>query len=501
MPFVKRGRQFRKLDRFFILALYAVLCFGLNSVQAQVVIVPSRSQKPVKAKTRPKPPIRKTAVSAALGRSEKAPAAAKPAAPAGEPLRGIASSLGFAIVKPPMENVAAGNKPAVETPPPAVSNVEPEKSDEKIPEPPNGVAAVAPGANQASEEKPSEPAPKPDDKPQAQPAGDNKMAKKPVTTSKEKPADRLFSYQFEVIASDARGRITESGREQRRYLSENLPGGVALEMVEVPGGSFLMGSSELEANRKGYARDLGKQLRERVLDRLPAESPQHVVKVAKFYFGKFEVTQSQWNAVASLPKVKRELMSDPSQFKGGNRPVEKISWEEAVEFCERLSRATGRKYRLPTEAEWEYACRAGVDAPFHFGQSITTDWANFDGERRFLSSPDGANRQETVPAGSLGIANRFGLYDMHGNVWEWCLDGWHENYQSAPDNGGLWQDGAVTYLKVVRGGGWDSAGVECRSGFRDRLTSTLRMNNLGFRVVAEIEEGASNIRRSERNSE
>jgi len=494
VPFAKKGRQFRKSDRFFILALCAALCFGLDStVQAQVVIVPNKSKKPVKAKTRLKPPIRKTAVSAVPGRSEKASVAAKPAAPAGEPLRGVASSLGFAIVMPPMENVAAGNNPAVETPPPAVSNIEsPEKSDEKAVEPPNIAAAAAPGRNPASEEKPSEPAPKPapkpEDKPQAQPAGDNKLAEKPVTTSKEKPADRLFSYEFKVIASDPRGRITESGRQQRRYLSEELPGGVALEMAEVPGGSFLMGSSELEANRKGYARDLGKQLREKVQERLPAESPQHAVKIAKFYFGKFEVTQAQWNAVASLPKVKRELMSDPSQFKGGNRPVEKISWEEAVEFCERLSRATGRKYRLPTEAEWEYACRAGVDAPFHFGQSITSDWANFDGERRFLSSPDGANRQETVSAGSLGIANRFGLYDMHGNVWEWCLDGWHENYQSAPDNGRLWQDGAIAYLKVVRGGGWDSAGVECRSGFRDRLTSTLRTNNLGFRVVAEIEE-------------
>ncbi|NEO21280.1 MAG: formylglycine-generating enzyme family protein, partial [Moorea sp. SIO4A5] len=126
-------------------------------------------------------------------------------------------------------------------------------------------------------------------------------------------------------------------------------------MVAIPEGSFIMGSPETE---EGHTND---------------ESPQHRVTVTSFFMGKYPVTQAQWQAVAALPQVNRELEPDPSHFKGKNRPVEQVSWYDAVEFCERLSQYTKRPYRLPSEAEWEYACRAGTTTPFHFGETITTD--------------------------------------------------------------------------------------------------------------------------------
>jgi formylglycine-generating enzyme required for sulfatase activity len=464
------------------LITFFVVGFGLNApASAQVVIVPNKSNKPApKSKARPKRAPAAAAAAKTGPRAESAAAAAKPAG------RG-APSLGFAIVKPPMPLKEEAGSPSAassgETPGPSREESGPRGE-------PAAASAVASASPVPAEEKAPEPKPEPATTPPAKPnaTGENKLADVTAANSNGNAIGRLLGFTFEVFESDARGRMIETGRQQARYFSEDLPGGVALEMVEISGGRFMMGSPEntgKESGPKAYARDLGKPLREKVLERLPAESPEHVVKVEKFYLGKLEITQAQWRAVASLPKVKRELMSDPAEFKSGNRPVERISWEEAVEFCERLSRATGRKYRLPTEAEWEYACRAGMDTPFHFGQSISAEWANFDGKRRFLSSPESERREQTVAAGSLGIANRFGLYDMHGNVWEWCQDGWHEDYQAAPDHGGVWRESAVPYLKVVRGGGWDSAGVECRSGYRDRLTSTLRLNNLGFRVALE----------------
>jgi len=179
----------------------------------------------------------------------------------------------------------------------------------------------------------------------------------------------LLGYEFEVIKLDERGHTEERRKERARFYVENLNGGVNLEMVEIPSGTFLMGSSPfgLEQIEMNYSRGGLKDSKSELQQRLKAETPQRIVKVSAFFVGKYEVTQAQWRAVASLPKVNRELMSDPSHFKGGNRPVEQISWEDAVEFCERLSRATGRHYRLPTEAEWEYACRSGTKWPFSLG--------------------------------------------------------------------------------------------------------------------------------------
>ncbi len=304
------------------------------------------------------------------------------------------------------------------------------------------------------------------------------------------PASRLSSFGFDVITSDDRGRISGRRVETARFFLEELAGGISLEMVQIPAGNYMMGSLETEVaeEKKEYGRGVEREIKEALIRRLNWETPQHMVKIPAFYMSKYEITQAQWRAVASLPKVNRELVSDPSQFKGSNRPVEKVSWEEAVEFCERLSRATGRRYRLPAEAEWEYACRAGTDTPFHFGDSIKTDWANYQGKYTYSNSPKGEFREQTLPVGSIGVANAFGLQDMHGNVWEWCRDVWHESYEAAPEDGSAWDKGKILYLKILRGGAWDSTAGECRSNSRNRMTSTIRLNNVGFRVVAEITE-------------
>ncbi|NEP86969.1 MAG: formylglycine-generating enzyme family protein [Okeania sp. SIO2C2] len=164
--------------------------------------------------------------------------------------------------------------------------------------------------------------------------------------------------------------------------------------------------------------------------------------------GKYPITQGQWRAIASRTdlKVNLDLDPEPSRFKEPyedidrwERPVERVNWYEAVEFCERLSKLIGRKYRLPNEAEWEYACRAGTITPFYFGETITGELANYDASETYADEPRRQHRGQTTPVGKFP-PNAFGLYDMHGNVWEWCADDWHDNYQNAPTDGRAWLD-------------------------------------------------------------
>jgi formylglycine-generating enzyme required for sulfatase activity len=197
--------------------------------------------------------------------------------------------------------------------------------------------------------------------------------------------------------------------------------------------------------------------------------------------GKYPITQAQWKAVAALPQINRKLNPDPSRFKGANRPVERVSWLDAVEFCDRLSQHTSKPYRLPSEAEWEYACRAGTTTPFHFGETITTDLANYETSRR-----------ETTPVGSFGVANAFGLCDMHGNVWEWCADRWHFNYQGAPNDGSAWVDANENKNdsqigRGLRGGSWYNYPEGCRSARRYRYDADDDDPGLGFRLVCSAE--------------
>jgi formylglycine-generating enzyme required for sulfatase activity len=250
-----------------------------------------------------------------------------------------------------------------------------------------------------------------------------------------------------------------------QYFIEDLGNGIQLEMVMIPSGSFMMGSLETEEDSNND------------------ERPQHQVTIKAFCLGKYQVTQAQWKAVAAFPQVNKELKPDPS-FKGDNRPVESVSWEDAVEFCDRLSSHTKRQYRLPSEAEWEYACRAGTTTPFHFGETITTDLVNYNGNYTYGQGSKGVYRKETTEVGSFGVANNFGLYDMHGNVWEWCQDSWHSNYKGAPTDGSAWLDNEESSnRKLLRGGSWgDNPGV-CRSAFRDSYYLAYDNDSVGFRVV------------------
>ena len=195
-----------------------------------------------------------------------------------------------------------------------------------------------------------------------------------------------------------------------------------------------------------------------------SQSPQHQVTVPPFFMGKYPVTQKQWRAVAALEKVNIDLKSDPSRFKGDNLPVECVSWNDAREFCARLSRMANKTYRLPSEAEWEYACRGGTTTPFYCGETISTDLANYDGNYTYGQGQKGQYREKTTEVG-IFPANPFGLYDMCGNVWEWCEDGWHENYINAPTDGSAWT-GLSSEYKLLRGGSWDFFPSYCRSAYR-----------------------------------
>ena len=261
-----------------------------------------------------------------------------------------------------------------------------------------------------------------------------------------------------------------------QYFIEDLGNGIQLEMVMIPNGTFMMGSPKTKETEKG-SRD--------------NERPDHQVTIKAFCLGKYQVTQAQWKAVAAFPQVNKELKLDPSRFKGdgstsltNHRPVEQVSWEDAVEFCDRLSRHTKRQYRLPSEAEWEYACRAGTTTPFHFGETITTDLVNYNGNYTYGQGSKGVYRKETTEVGSFGVANNFGLYDMHGNVWEWCQDDWHSNYEDAPTDGSGWLDiEKSNNRKLLRGGSWYYSPGHCRSAYRYYYNLDYGNDSIGFRVV------------------
>jgi formylglycine-generating enzyme required for sulfatase activity len=244
-----------------------------------------------------------------------------------------------------------------------------------------------------------------------------------------------------------------------------LAKGIDLTLVRIPDGTFQMGALEDE----GF---------------LP-EYPQHPVSVAEFWMGIVPVTQAQYEAV---------IGRNPAAFRanGANRPVESVSWYDAVTFCQRLSKLTRQDFRLPTEAEWEYACRAGSTMPFHFGATITDYLANYRGTDwdyggqiipgNYGKGPKGIYREQTTVVGSFP-PNAFGMYDMSGNVWEWCLDHWHENYDDAPTDGSAWVSENENSNRLLRGGSWYSGPGDCRSAVRSYNSPVSRGNGYGFRVV------------------
>jgi formylglycine-generating enzyme required for sulfatase activity len=209
------------------------------------------------------------------------------------------------------------------------------------------------------------------------------------------------------------------------------------------------------------------------------------VMVSPFFMGKYPVTQAQWRSIANTPVVEQELDPDPSEFKGDDLPVENVLWEQAQEFCARLSRETERSYRLPTEAEWEYACRAGTTTPFYFGETITGKLANYYSDITYQKEAKVKIRGQTSPVGEFH-PNAFGLYDMHGNVREWCQDNWHNNYEDAPNDGSAWVVGDSGGDHVLRGGSWGLFPGGCRSAIRLNNYPELRDDYVGFRVVCEM---------------
>ena len=304
----------------------------------------------------------------------------------------------------------------------------------------------------------------------------------------------LRGYKFDVVTVNSSGTVTKRRKGKARYYVEHI-GGVALEMVEISGGTFLMGSTDAEADQVKREYEQNGYDAEGASKAFRREVPQHTVRVPAFYMGKFEVTQAQWRAVSRLPKVNKDLASDPSSFNykgyilpasfiGDSLPVQQVSWEDAIEFCERLSLATGRTYRLPTEAEWEYAARGGTTTPFYFGVTITPELVNYDGNKPYGSAPKGISRETTTTVGSLGYPNTFGLYDMHGNVWEWCMDYWHESYNGAPTDGSSWDTAVDTLRRVIRGSSYNHDGNHNRAAMRLGPPATAASPSLGFRVVA-----------------
>ncbi|MEN8217618.1 MAG: formylglycine-generating enzyme family protein [Pseudomonadota bacterium] len=288
----------------------------------------------------------------------------------------------------------------------------------------------------------------------------------------ERQAEKGNFFEFETVTVNANGKITHRERKQARHQTEDLGNGVNLEMVYIPGGTFMMGSPE---NEKGH---------------WSAEEPQHKVTIEPFYMSKYPVTQAQWEAL---------MGNNPSYFKGENRPVETVSWHDAVAFCQRLSEKTGKSYGLPSEAQWEYSCRAGTTTPFYFGETITTDLANYYGNYTYGSGPKGVYRKQTTEVGSFP-PNAFGLYNMHGNVWEWCADPWHDNYEGALSDERVWEDeekeegflaklfgrkkeGKSNSLAVIRGGSWLNEQWNVRVTYRGRNSVVGRDGSVGFRLA------------------
>ncbi|MEL7086228.1 MAG: formylglycine-generating enzyme family protein [Cyanobacteria bacterium J06597_1] len=274
----------------------------------------------------------------------------------------------------------------------------------------------------------------------------------------------LQPFEFDVPTVDKTGTVRRSQMHSASFLPVSLAGADRLDMVSIAPANFWMGASHSEFRRK------------------PVESPRRRVRVSPFLISKYPITQSQWTAVATLPAIRRDLSTNPSHFQGRDRPVESVSWLDAVEFCDRLSQHSGRRFQLPTEAQWEYACRAGTQTPFHTGETIASQFANYVGTSIYKAEPAGDYLRSTAPVGSYK-PNAFGLHDMHGNVWEWCADTWHRNYRNSPKNQRIVASNRQPQLRAIRGGSWLDSPDKTRSASRSKYLETDLNRTIGFRVI------------------
>ncbi|KPK48348.1 MAG: hypothetical protein AMK72_07195 [Planctomycetes bacterium SM23_25] len=257
---------------------------------------------------------------------------------------------------------------------------------------------------------------------------------------------------------------------------------VGMRFVLIPPGTFLMGSRDSAAEvarrcampnaQAGWFYD---------------EHPRHKVTLTRaFYMTVHEVTKASYRTVFP-PKPARgkdkKKAETPGEPKDANDPATEVSWSDAEKFCKQLSSRDKRQYSLPTEAQWEYACRAGTETPFTFGETISTDQANYHGDYIYGSGRKGKHRGKPLPVGSLS-PSAWGLYDMHGNVSEWCADRYGEyDSAAATDPQGPDKKGNE---RVLRGGSWRSYPGACRSAFRHRREAGSRSDNIGFRVCCAV---------------
>ncbi len=261
----------------------------------------------------------------------------------------------------------------------------------------------------------------------------------PATTSDVIATLPEISFETAFINN----HVIQRERRTARQWTESLPDGVVLEMIYIPGGTFIMGSEDTEC-----------------------ATPPHSVSIKPFLAGKYPITQEQWEAV---------MGNNPSKFRGARHPVETVNWRDAVLFCAKLSQLTENHYQLFTEARWEYACRAGNVTHYCFGDELVPELANYED----------SGVKQTSPVG-IYPANAFGLYDMHGNVWEWCEDIWHENYVDAPHDGTVWDDGEP-HIRLLRGGSWYNTAQKLYSATRIGFDTVSRYDNEGFRVMRLLE--------------
>jgi eukaryotic-like serine/threonine-protein kinase len=244
------------------------------------------------------------------------------------------------------------------------------------------------------------------------------------------------------------GKVAHRPDSYNQWLSQRI----ALKMQHVPVGRYWMGSPADDSVSES------------------SEKPQHFVITKPFYLSSNPITQLQYKTL---------ICTNPSYYQSYTHPVETVSYFDAAEFCRILSEQVERKYRLPTEAEWEYACRANTTSRFSFGDTANPERCCYRSSKtgEITRAPDSI---ESYPA------NQFGLYDMHGNVWEWCQDRWHNDYKNAPHDGSAWMCDDDLSSRVIRGGSWQDYDRSCRSASRDHLDQTVKLANVGFRVVCEV---------------
>jgi formylglycine-generating enzyme required for sulfatase activity len=297
----------------------------------------------------------------------------------------------------------------------------------------------------------------------AKKAVNSELSSKPTVAniSQKFPQPQKLSLQIfncESIQVRRDGKIESDLKHQIRYFREQIGEHFwqrqYLEMVKIPGGNFVMGASAAENKQT------------------EREQPQHRVEIQSFYVGRYPISQAQYQLL---------MGANPAYFQGNKHPIENINYYQAIEFCKVLTHKTGRAYRLPSEAEWEYACRAGSTTPFHCGATMMSDLGNLDGREGYNHSPESEYRQGTTPVGNFP-PNAFGLSDMHGNVLEWCSDYWQDNYHKAPDHGKPWLDGDPNY-HPVRGGSWSTPPRDCRSASRCAMSAFYCDRTIGFRVA------------------